>query len=280
MIARLLHYPVKSMRGEDLEQTRVTTRGLEGDRRWAVIDKQTGHVVSAKYPRRWGPMLMFAARLGGHDRILIRFSDGQEYSAGTAACDRVLSEYLGRQVRLSDTPPPNASIERTDPVIDREEGAGPSTLPTRTGRLGACVNGPSFFDYAPIHLLTTATLQHLNTLAPGSCFDPARFRPNLVLDLPDAEPFAENQWAGRVFRVGSEVMLRILTPSPRCSIPTLPQPGLPLDHGIIKTIAGHNRISLDGGDLRACVGAYATVVIPGNLRVGDVVEAVAPSGDV
>jgi uncharacterized protein YcbX len=282
VIERLTRYPVKSMLGERLEDARVTERGIEGDRRWAVIDEESGLVVSAKYPRKWRNMLLISARYVESDpgHVVVRLPDGQQARSDDAACADLLSRYLGRCVRLADRPPSAAAIERTDPDVEAETVTGLPAEAARTSLLGRGPAGTSFFDYAPIHLVTAAMLRRLSELAPESCFDPARFRPNFVLDLPDTEPFAENEWGGRLLQIGDEVVIRILLPSPRCSIPTLAQPGLPLDHGIIRAIARHNRISIDGVAGRsACAGAYAEVVTPGMIQVGDRVSWLAPGID-
>src|SRR4051812_1628068 len=54
-------YPVKSMLGEELEAVDVTGHGLLGDRAYALIDAETGKVVSAKDPRRWPNLFDFRA---------------------------------------------------------------------------------------------------------------------------------------------------------------------------------------------------------------------------
>ncbi len=46
-VTRLWRFPVKSMLGEHLEQAEVTEEGLLGDRGYALIDVDTGRVVSA-----------------------------------------------------------------------------------------------------------------------------------------------------------------------------------------------------------------------------------------
>src|SRR5207248_11509425 len=60
-IAALWRYPVKSMLGEELDAAEVTGRGLLGDRAYALIDAETGKVVSAKNPRRWPNVFDFRA---------------------------------------------------------------------------------------------------------------------------------------------------------------------------------------------------------------------------
>jgi len=47
-VVGLWRFPVKSMGGERLEQAELTEHGLVGDRGYALIDVQTGKVVSAK----------------------------------------------------------------------------------------------------------------------------------------------------------------------------------------------------------------------------------------
>ena len=50
-IADLRRFPVKSMGGENLKAVVVTERGVLGDRAYALIDTDTGKVVSAKSVR-------------------------------------------------------------------------------------------------------------------------------------------------------------------------------------------------------------------------------------
>src|SRR5215218_7218353 len=70
-VAGLWRFPVKSMRGEWLEQAELTEHGLVGDRAYALIDTVTGKVVSAKsvrlFPNLFGCRAAFVdpPRLGG-----------------------------------------------------------------------------------------------------------------------------------------------------------------------------------------------------------------------
>ncbi len=71
-VQSLWRYPVKSMLGEEVENTSLTERGLQGDRTYAVVDETTGKVGSAKNPREWGSLLGFKAA----------FVDGRRRSGG------------------------------------------------------------------------------------------------------------------------------------------------------------------------------------------------------
>lgn len=47
-VAELWRYPVKSMQGEPLSETRVGPTGIDGDRGWAVVDTKTGLALTGR----------------------------------------------------------------------------------------------------------------------------------------------------------------------------------------------------------------------------------------
>lgn len=161
-------------------------------------------------------MLLLRARLlePGAIGVAIRLPEDGEIVSGDEAVHEVLSTFLGRHVLLTNRAPDDAAIEREDPT---EEGAPSGTV--TASQLGRGAPAGTFFDYAPVHLITTATLCRLRELASDSHFHPARFRPNLVLDLPGTAGFVENVWPGRLIHLGPEVVLRVQVPTPRCSVP-------------------------------------------------------------
>jgi uncharacterized protein YcbX len=110
-----------------------------------------------------------------------------------------------------------------------------------------------------VHLLTTATLDHLHEFYPQGRFEVRRFRPNIVVQ-PSVKGFAENDWVGHTLAIGPAVRLKITRPCGRCVMTTLAQGDLPKDPGILRTVAQHNRVS---------VGVYAQVTRGGTIRRGD-----------
>ena len=117
----------------------------------------------------------------------------------------------------------------------------------------------TFFDLAVLHILTTSTINSLRSIYPEGRFEVRRFRPNLVVEVPDDTQFAENDWIGKEIKVG-DATLKITGPCPRCVMTTLPQYDLPKDPGILRTAAKHNN---------AHVGVYASVVQSGAVSIGD-----------
>ena len=51
-VSELRRYPVKSMLGEQLTRAPITERGVVGDRTYALVDDETGKVISVKRPKR------------------------------------------------------------------------------------------------------------------------------------------------------------------------------------------------------------------------------------
>jgi uncharacterized protein len=263
-IVWLGRYPVKSMLGEECPDAELADGGLVGDRRYALIDAVTGFVASAKHPRKWRSLLTMRARYEpGDGRIAVTLADGTTVLDDDPTIDAVLSRATGRSVRLTGSRPDGATLERLTPSV--EAGAGTLTRgPVATG-----APGQSFVDFAPVHVITTATLDALGQAHPDGRVDARRFRPNLVVRMADPVPFAENGWPGRTLSVAAGAAIRMLVPTPRCPVPTLAQGDLADDPEVLRVAARLNRAPVaDLGPL-TCVGAYAAVQRPGRLRVGD-----------
>ena len=170
--------------------------------------------------------------------------------------DGRLSDRLSRPVRLTGSAPPSARaegywpdyhwLEQSDEIFEFELPAG------------------TFFDGAPIHLVTTATVStRLASLAPYSRFDLERFRPNLVIECADSTGgFVENDWVGRTLLIGSQVRLLVTRPTFRCVMTTLPQGSLPKDPDVLRTAVQNNQGN---------VGVYAIVAQSGTIQRGDAV---------
>ena len=272
-VAALWRYPVKSMRGEMLSEARISERGLEGDRAMALIDRETGKVASAKHPRLWAGLLACQASLQRDHRcvglpvVRITLPDGQEIVTGRDDVDRWLSDFLGRAVTLSAAPLARAETEREYPQVDGLPVSGMFF----SAEIGLGAPPGTFFDYAPIHLVTTSTLARLKAVAPENDFDVRRFRPNLVVATDGLEGFVENDWVGQTLAVGDSVRLRVTDPTPRCVVTTLPQPGLSRDVDVLRTVAAHNRPAIPTlGDVKwPSAGVYAIVERGGCVREGD-----------
>jgi uncharacterized protein len=264
-VVSLWRYPVKSMMGEELNSSHVTERGLVGDRTYAVIDKQTGKVASAKNPRKWGNLFDFHSMFvdSPHEAndippVRITFPDGSNIFSDHQEDDDInssLSKAFNREVTLMKSSGfEKPSYEEYWPDIDglaQRETVTDEAMPSKT-----------FFDIAVIHILTTSTIDRLRELYPEGRFEVRRFRPNIVVesDYREKNDFIENSWVGKKLTIGKDTVLKITAPCIRCVMITLPQGDLPKDLGILSTVARYNHVH---------VGVYASVYRGGTIHRGD-----------
>src|SRR5262245_1806837 len=99
---------VKSMMGEEVSASDLTECGLVGDRAYALIDRETGKLASAKHPRKWSRLFDFRASFVEPPRagcpappVCITFPDGFTVTSKDPDLDRMLSQALGREVTFS-----------------------------------------------------------------------------------------------------------------------------------------------------------------------------------
>ena len=283
-VAGLWRFPVKSMGGEQLENAEVAENGILGDRAYALIDTDTGKVVSAKSVRLFPCLLDCKAafveppgRDGELPPVQISLPNGTSVTSDSGDANRVLSTYFKRNVTLEQAAPDDFTIDQYHPDIQGADPAGHRDTVVAQ-KLGAALfaelgmESPvpvgSFFDVFPMSVLTTSTLSQFSDLRPQSRFDLRRFRMNVIVDT-EQPGFIENDWVGRELGIGDGVQLNVALPDPRCVMTTLAQDELPADSDVLRTLVGHNKIQV--GDLGQfpCAGVYAAVTVPGTVQSGD-----------
>ncbi len=286
-VAGIRMFPVKSMRGEQLEQGEFTERGLVGDRAYALIDTDTGKVASAKsvrlFPGLFGCSAVYVEppqSAGELPPVRITLPNGTSVTSDSSDVDAILSAHFHRDVTLAQAAPDNFTIDQYHPDVEDADPAGhrEAVVEQKLGSaffaqagLPSPVPVGSFFDLYPVSVLTTSTLDQLSKLEPGSSFDERRFRMNVIIDTKEAG-FVENNWIDRELAIGNEIRLKVAQPDPRCVMTTLAQDELPRDTEVLRALVRHNRIQVSDAGLFPCVGVYAVVQASGTLRTGDSVS--------
>ncbi len=228
-VVELWRYPVQSLRGEALALADVAATGIAGDRAWGIVDPEIGgFVTSARGQRQWRGLVRMSARQTEGGEAEIRLEDGTHLSTADPDAPRRLSDSIGRPVEL------------------RRKG-----------------EATPVYRHAPLHLLTTATLDALRNANPAARFAPARFRPNLVIDTGARRGFLETRWIGRRLAVGDAVRLVVSEHTMRCVMTTLAQGDLEQDPAVLQTVREQNETRC---------GVYASVLEPGPVRQGDPVR--------
>ncbi|MCC6216449.1 MAG: MOSC N-terminal beta barrel domain-containing protein [Polyangiaceae bacterium] len=281
-VRELWRFPVKSMEGERVERVRVGSSGIEGDRLWAVRDVRAGTITGAK---RLPALLRCRARFtheparGEIPPVVVRLPGGEELESGDPELHRQLSELGGREVRLSALPSAavrahfraqqatRAELRRIFDLGAAEPLPDLSAFPLgKLLELARYAAPPgTYVDAYPLHVVTTATLRELAARS-GVEVSTVRLRPTLLLEV-SGSGYAEAGWTRGSLQCGA-LVARFEMATVRCGMPAREQAGLPADRRVSAAIARH---------ADRCVGAYASVVHPGTLTVGDAVRIGVPS---
>ncbi len=267
-VSRLSIYPVKSTAGLDVAETVIHPWGLDGDRRWMVVDR-AGTTVTARTHR----MLLHVVATPLHGgaielsapgatplrvdvprrdaAVSVTMSRLESGAPAGAEADDWLSRLLGEEVRL---------VWLDDP---RRRSVGAN----HGGQPGDALN---LSDAGPVLLTSTASLARLNgwlreTAHQLGEFEPAalameRFRPNVVVDGAP-EPFAEDEW--KRIRLG-DVELRFGEHCDRCLLTTIDPLTLASSKEPTRTLARHRQ-----WDHEVFFGIRLIPANTGVVRVGD-----------
>ena len=261
-LAEIHCYPVKSLRGHALKTAAVDLIGLEGDRRWLVVDASGKFQTIRDLPRmvqidvevtpagirmihdEAGSCTVNTPHHGAPECDVTIWRDTVRAVPVGHDADTFLSSVLGRKLRLVYLCNP-----RGRPVD------------TRFGMTGDHV---SFADGYPMLLTSQSSLADLSERV-GSGIAMRRFRPNFV--IAGAAPWEEDTW--RVIRIG-KVQFRVAKPCGRCVVTTRdPDTGAQIDaYEPLRTLKRFHR-ARDGGAI------FGQNLIPdniGELRIGDKVE--------
>jgi uncharacterized protein YcbX len=235
-VKQIWRFAVKSMAGEQLSSCTVGERGIPGDRGWAIRDEAAGKLATGS---RHPLLMQCAARYreqptnGSIHHVDMRFPDGRSVGSDTSDVNAQLTELLEKPVSLSS--------------LQQDTGA------------------EHYFDVAPIHVLTSASLAEMSQVYPPGLWDVRRFRPNFFVESePSFTGLIEFEWVGKTLRLG-EVELQCDIPTERCAMAMNAQAEFPKDEGILRSIRDVANLNL---------GIYARVIRPGAVHAGDVVEVI------
>lgn len=219
-LSGLYRYPLKSAAGESLQETGLDALGVLGDRRWMVVDSESGRFLTQ---RLLPQMTQLRARWQGSEQLLLSapgmadvlvpvpgpqaalrgvtiWRDSLQVPDAGEAAALWLSQWLGRSCRLVQVPAARARQVDTGYAESGEKVA--------------------FADGFPLLLIGQASLDDLSARV-GRPLPMLRFRPNLV--VAGSEPYAEDGW--KRIRIG-ELEFRVVKGCSRCIMTTLdPQTG-------------------------------------------------------
>ena len=264
-VSSLHIYPVKGLKGIDLDAANATERGLEHDRRWMVVDPDGVFLTQRDHPKMatvWTDIGAGGLELSAPDMGEVRvplvpdakakrlpvqvWRSVVEAQLVSQEADNWLSKYLGLGCRLVYMPD-------TTRRMSNEDYAG-------RGKLVGFADGYAYLA------ITEASLADLNARLAAkkhAALPMNRFRPNIVVS--GAQPYAEDQWGD--VQVGQAV-LRGVKPCGRCQVTTTDQStGEVRGPEPLQTLATYR----DSTRFGQMFGMNLVNVKPGRIAVGDAV---------
>ncbi|MCA9831384.1 MAG: MOSC domain-containing protein [Dehalococcoidia bacterium] len=219
-------YPVKSMGGERLASAEVTLQGISADRMFAYVQATSRSPFPWLTGREMAAILQYRPEWetgdGGRPSLFVRTPSGGRFAVGS---DELKSE------------------------LERESGREIYFLPNYRGS----------FDVAAITFMTNATVNGIAELSQTPP-EPGRFRMNFYVETGGNRPFQENEWVGKVLRLGDGARVAITEKDKRCAMITLaPHGGAPVTP-VLAAVARENE---------AYAGVYGSVLTPGTVNEGD-----------
>jgi len=237
--------PVKGMRMAPVDALDLGPTGARGDRAFLVVHPDHALQLTVRTPR----LLQIVPRWDG-ETLALAFPDGTEVRAvpepGPPA---TTANYAGRTIRGRVVHGPFAE------AISAHLGHAAQLLMIDAGERGA--------DDAPVTMMSHASLAALAPELGGAVPDARRFRMTIAIDGVAA--WEEHGWSGREIEAG-DALLRGIDPVPRCAITTRDPDQGTTDAPVLKALATLR------GKRDVTFGLWCEVLVPGRVRVGDVVR--------
>ncbi len=252
----LWRYPVKSMRGEELDEAFAGYSGIYGDRLFAFRSSANHKGFPYFTAREQRRLLQYRPRFRYPDKAArpINLIEAESRNANPLLAN--LAELIvdvetpdGKTLAIDD--PALIEIVRTD--IDQKH------------HVTLMQSQRAMTDCRPVSIFSLQSAQQLAEET-GTPVDKRRFRANVYVDLTSANGFAENEFVGRSVRIGSKVVVTILERDARCMVITLDPDTGEQTPAILKKVAQAH----DG-----MAGVYGAVLVEGMVHKGDPVELIS-----
>jgi MOSC domain-containing protein len=246
-------YPVKSMRGEELDEAFAGYSGIYGDRLFAFRSSASPKGFPYLTAREQRRLLLYRPYFRYPDKaarpinlIEAESKDANPLSADLAELVVDVESADGQTLAIDDP----ALIEMLRADLDPKH------------QLTLMQSQRAMTDCRPVSIFSLQSARQLaeETSAP---IDKRRFRANVYVDLTSGRGFAENEFVGRSLRIGSKVVVTVLERDPRCVMITLDPDTAEKTPAILKRVAQAH----DG-----MAGVYGAVMIEGMVHKGDPVE--------
>src|ERR1700730_14410074 len=252
-VESLWRYPVKSMRGQELDEAFAGYSGMYGDLLFAFRSSASHKGFPYFTARDQRRILQYRPRFRYPEKAArpINLIEAENKGANPLSAD--LEELVvdvetpdGQTLAIDDP----ALIEMLRAEIDQEH------------QLTLMQSQRAMTDCRPVSIFSLQSAQQLGEET-GTPIDKRRFRANVYVDLASAQGFAENDFVGKSLRIGPKVVVSVLERDARCVMITLDPDTGEKTPAILKKVAQAH----DG-----MAGVYGAVMVEGMMHKGDSIE--------
>jgi uncharacterized protein len=254
-VESLWRYPVKSMRGEELDEMFAGYAGVYGDRVFAF----TSSLSSKGFPfftgREQRQMIRYRPRFRNPDKATrpVDLAEAEKLGANPLSADPA-------ELMIDVETPDGKTFAIDDPaLIDNLRANVDENHQLRLRR-----SEKAMTDCRPLSIFAVQSAKKLGEET-GTNVDKRRFRANVYVDLTNADGFAENEFVGKSLRIGSKVVVSVLERDPRCMMITLDPDTAEKTPAILKQVAQAHE---------GMAGVYGAVLMEGMIHKGDSVELI------
>ncbi len=254
-VESLWRYPVKSMRGEELDEMFAGYAGIYGDRLFAFESSANPRGFPFLTGRDQRQMIRYRARYRNPEKAArpVNLSEAEKLSPNLNPISADASELM-----VDVETPDGKTLAINDPSLISHLRAGLD----EKHELALLRSDKAMTDCRPVSFFSVQTAQKLREET-GVSVDKRRFRANVYLDLTNTEGFAEDKFVGRSLRIGSKVTVAVLQRDGRCMMITLDPDTAEKTPAILKAVAQTHE---------GMAGVYGAVLVEGMIRKGDSVE--------
>ena len=249
----LWRYPVKSMRGEELDEAFAGFSGIYGDRLFAFRSSASPKGFPYFTAREQTKLLQYRPRFRYPDKAArpVNLSEAESMGANPVSADP-------SELMIDVETPDERTLAIDDPALMTMVRADID----EKHQLTLMRSERAMTDCRPFSMFSLQSARQLAEET-GTPMDKRRFRANVYVDLTSAQGFAENDFVGRSVRIGPKVVVTILERDPRCMMITLDPDTGEKTAAILKKVAQAH----DG-----MAGVYGAVMVEGMLHKGDSIE--------
>lgn len=258
-VENLWRYPVKSMRGEELEEMFAGYAGVYGDRLFAFGSSANDKGFPFFTGRDQRQIVRYRPRFRYPEKAAqpVNWRDAQKLSPN-------INPIFASDVDLMiDVETPDGEIFAIDdPRLIEQLRANINSK----HKLTLLRSEKAMTDCRPLSIIGVQTVRKLADET-GMDVDKRRFRANIYLDLTNADGFGENEFVGKSLRIGPNVAVQVLQRDGRCMMITIDPDTAEKTPAILKSVAQAHE---------GMAGVYAAVLTQGLIRKGDPVELIDP----